>query len=92
MKNTKIEELANLQKRVKELKSELGPEVTQRMGQIVEEMNALAAEGIQLANNSGIEFNLSGLNFLPDNFRYSDISYRPDEGRVEDWESSSAYC
>lgn len=92
MKNNKIEELANLQERVKQLKGEVGPEVITRMSEIVDEMNALASEGIALSRNSGIEFSMRGLDFLPTRFEYSDISFRPDEGRVEDWESSSAYC
>ena len=88
----RLTELAQLQSRVRELTQEVGPEVKARMSAIVTEMNALAAEGKRLADDSGMEFDLSGLNFLPYRYDLGSVSYRPNEGRFEDWNSSSAYC
>ena len=87
----KIEELKSLRERMNALKTDVRGDVLTRMTQIVQEMNTLYNEGDKLADASGLEFNLQALECIPDRY-YSDISYRREEGRLEDWNSSSADC
>lgn len=88
----KLAELAELEAKAKALREEVTPTVTERMNQITKEINALAAEGVKLADEAKIEFSLAGLDFLP--YGSGGLSYNPVRSQWDDegWSSSSMSC
>jgi cysteinyl-tRNA synthetase len=92
MNKSALEELQEVEAHAKKLREQVTPDVTNRMAEIVKEINQLAAEGQALADTSRLQFDLSGLNFLP--YGAGGLCYNPVKSEWDDegWSSSSMGC